>query len=337
MVSTPRRPAGGPIGPSGASGRTRDERQIGQRMKRIGVDVGGTFTDLVLWDDDGTVTVHKTPSTNHDPSIGTMDGIAVLAEQAGVDPSEIEMFFHGTTVATNIVLEHNGSDVGMITTEGFRDLLHIARKKRPLELLQLPGPALAEVAAGAPAQPPGRPRAHRRGRQRARRPRRRRRTPRGPPAARARRPGDRRRVPPRLPQPGPRAAGQGHHRGGVPRRLHLAVQRGRAAVPRVRALLDHRAQRLHRAQDLDLHRQPRRQGQGGAGRRRRPPDDVRRRPRHLPQRRRRARLAAHQRRGRRPARWLRHREGLGLPERHHPRRRRHLRRRGRGLRRQGCA
>ncbi|WP_255219198.1 hydantoinase/oxoprolinase N-terminal domain-containing protein [Gordonia amicalis] len=43
-------------------------------MKRIGVDVGGTFTDLVLWDDDGTVTVHKTPSTNHDPSIGTMAG-----------------------------------------------------------------------------------------------------------------------------------------------------------------------------------------------------------------------------------------------------------------------
>ena len=55
-------------------------------MKRIGVDVGGTFTDLVLWDDDGTVVVHKTPSTNHDPSIGTMDGIAVLAERAGIDP-----------------------------------------------------------------------------------------------------------------------------------------------------------------------------------------------------------------------------------------------------------
>ncbi|OZE79581.1 hydantoinase [Rhodococcus sp. 15-649-1-2] len=100
-------------------------------MKRIGVDVGGTFTDLVLWDDDGTVVVHKTPSTNHDPSIGTMNGIAVLAERAGIDPSEIDMFFHGTTVATNIVLEHNGCDVGMITTEGFRDLLHIARKKRP--------------------------------------------------------------------------------------------------------------------------------------------------------------------------------------------------------------
>ncbi|GAA5065522.1 hydantoinase/oxoprolinase family protein [Nocardia callitridis] len=101
-------------------------------MKRIGVDVGGTFTDLVLWDDDGTVVVHKTPSTGHDPSIGTMAGIEVLAERAGIDSSQIDMFFHGTTVATNIVLEHNGCDVGMITTEGFRDLLHIARKKRPL-------------------------------------------------------------------------------------------------------------------------------------------------------------------------------------------------------------
>lgn len=101
-------------------------------MKRIGVDVGGTFTDLVLWDDNGTVSVHKTPSTSHDPSIGTMDGISVLAEQAEIEPHEIDMFFHGTTVATNIVLEHNGSNVGMITTDGFRDLLHIGRKKRPL-------------------------------------------------------------------------------------------------------------------------------------------------------------------------------------------------------------
>lgn len=101
-------------------------------MKRIGVDVGGTFTDLVLWDDDGGITVHKTPSTNEDPSIGTMDGIRQLAKQADTDLSSIDMFFHGTTVATNIVLQHNGDDVGLITTEGFRDILHIARKKRPL-------------------------------------------------------------------------------------------------------------------------------------------------------------------------------------------------------------
>jgi N-methylhydantoinase A/oxoprolinase/acetone carboxylase beta subunit len=101
-------------------------------MKRIGVDVGGTFTDLILWDDDGRTVVHKTPSTPADPSVGTMSGIEALAERAGIAVSDIDMFFHGTTVATNIVLEHNGCDVGMITTDGFRDLLHIARKKRPL-------------------------------------------------------------------------------------------------------------------------------------------------------------------------------------------------------------
>ncbi|MGH3529899.1 MAG: hydantoinase/oxoprolinase N-terminal domain-containing protein, partial [Pseudonocardiaceae bacterium] len=75
-------------------------------MKRIGVDVGGTFTDLILWDDGGQVVVHKTPSTPADPSVGTMEGIGVLAERAGIPVSDIEMFFHGTTVATNIVLEH---------------------------------------------------------------------------------------------------------------------------------------------------------------------------------------------------------------------------------------
>lgn len=101
-------------------------------MKRIGVDVGGTFTDLVLWDDEGQVVVHKTPSTPADPSVGTMAGIEMLAQRADISLGDIEMFFHGTTVATNIVLEHNGCDVGMITTEGFRDILHIARKKRPL-------------------------------------------------------------------------------------------------------------------------------------------------------------------------------------------------------------
>lgn len=101
-------------------------------MRRLGVDVGGTFTDLVLWDDDGSTTVHKTPSTNDDPSVGTMEGISALAKKAEVDLESIDMFFHGTTVATNIVLEHNGDDVGLIATEGFRDLLHIARKKRPL-------------------------------------------------------------------------------------------------------------------------------------------------------------------------------------------------------------
>ncbi|MGW4489841.1 hydantoinase/oxoprolinase family protein [Amycolatopsis sp. NPDC004368] len=100
-------------------------------MKRIGVDVGGTFTDIMYWDEDGGLAVHKVPSTPHDPSQATVDGVRQLAEQVGISVADLGQFLHGTTVATNIVLEHNGADVGLITTEGFRDILHIARKKRP--------------------------------------------------------------------------------------------------------------------------------------------------------------------------------------------------------------
>ena len=102
-------------------------------MKRLGVDVGGTFTDLIYVDDDaGEIIVHKIPTTPGDPSQGTVQGVKEVAEQAGVTPSELDQVFHGTTIATNIVLEHNGAKVGMITTEGYRDILHIARHKKPL-------------------------------------------------------------------------------------------------------------------------------------------------------------------------------------------------------------
>jgi len=102
-------------------------------MKRIGVDVGGTFTDLIYVDDQkGTVLVHKTPSTPADPSIATVDGISTLCTMAGITPADLDQVFHGTTVATNIVIEHNGANVGMITTRGYRDILHIARHKKPM-------------------------------------------------------------------------------------------------------------------------------------------------------------------------------------------------------------
>ncbi len=102
-------------------------------MKRIGVDVGGTFTDLIYVDDEkGTVLVHKTPSTPADPSIATVDGISTLCQMANIKPSELDQVFHGTTVATNIVIEHNGANVGMITTKGYRDIIHIARHKKPM-------------------------------------------------------------------------------------------------------------------------------------------------------------------------------------------------------------
>ena len=102
-------------------------------MKRIGVDVGGTFTDLIYVDDEaGTIRVHKLPTTPDDPSQGTIQGVKELAEEAGADPSTLDQVFHGTTIATNIVIEHTGAKVGMLTTEGYRDILHIARHKKPL-------------------------------------------------------------------------------------------------------------------------------------------------------------------------------------------------------------
>lgn len=100
-------------------------------MKTIGVDVGGTFTDLVFCDlDTGDVAIHKVATTPNDPSEGVMSGIMELAEANGIDLAEIAYVFHGTTTATNTVLEHKGVTAGMVTYEGFRDIIHIARHQR---------------------------------------------------------------------------------------------------------------------------------------------------------------------------------------------------------------
>jgi len=106
-------------------------------MIRVGVDVGGTFTDIVLertrvaGEDDQKMVVTKVPSTPHDQSEGVVAGVLQVCEQAGVSPGDIDVLFHGTTVATNMVIERNGAEVGMLTTRGFRDILHMARHKRP--------------------------------------------------------------------------------------------------------------------------------------------------------------------------------------------------------------
>ena len=99
-------------------------------MARVGVDVGGTNTDLVLEAEHG-VYFHKVASTPHDQSEGVLKGLSELCEQARIKPDDIELIVHGTTVATNITLEHDGAEVGMITTRNFRDILHIGRHKRP--------------------------------------------------------------------------------------------------------------------------------------------------------------------------------------------------------------
>jgi N-methylhydantoinase A len=99
---------------------------------RLGVDVGGTFTDLLLLDDaTGAFWRHKTPSTPHDSSEGILNGLEAICAETGISPSDIEVFLHGTTVATNAVLEGKGARVGLITTEGYRQIMQIARSFVP--------------------------------------------------------------------------------------------------------------------------------------------------------------------------------------------------------------
>lgn len=100
-------------------------------MKTIGVDVGGTFTDLVYCDlTTGAINIHKVSTTPDDPSRGVLQGVVELCAMSGVEPAAIDHVFHGTTTATNAVLEHKGVAAGMITNEGFRDIIHIGRHQR---------------------------------------------------------------------------------------------------------------------------------------------------------------------------------------------------------------
>lgn len=99
---------------------------------RLGVDVGGTFTDLLLFDtSSGAFWRHKTPSTPHDSSEGILTGVTAICGKAGITPPDIDYFLHGTTVATNAVLEGKGARVGLVTTEGYRHILQIARSFVP--------------------------------------------------------------------------------------------------------------------------------------------------------------------------------------------------------------
>ncbi|MEO6505707.1 MAG: hydantoinase/oxoprolinase family protein [Terrimesophilobacter sp.] len=99
---------------------------------RLGVDVGGTFTDLLLVDEDSGATFRaKTSSTPHDQSIGVLRGIGQVCELAGIGLSQVGDVLHGTTVATNAILEGKGARVGLVTTSGFRQVLQIARSFVP--------------------------------------------------------------------------------------------------------------------------------------------------------------------------------------------------------------
>jgi N-methylhydantoinase A len=101
-------------------------------MRLIGVDVGGTFTDLVLADTEtGLTVIHKVPTTPDDPSRGVVAGIAQLCAGSDVPRATIGHVLHGTTIGTNAVLEYDGAVTGMITTAGYRDIVHIGRHQRP--------------------------------------------------------------------------------------------------------------------------------------------------------------------------------------------------------------
>ncbi|MDE0943478.1 MAG: hydantoinase/oxoprolinase family protein [Alphaproteobacteria bacterium] len=101
-------------------------------MKLIGVDVGGTFTDVMYGDTESQeVAIHKVPTTPDDPSWGVIQGMVEICERFDVARGDIDHVLHGTTIATNAVLEYKGARTGMVTTEGYRDILHIGRHQRP--------------------------------------------------------------------------------------------------------------------------------------------------------------------------------------------------------------
>lgn len=101
-------------------------------MYRIGVDVGGTFTDFTLLDEtSGEVHFYKTPSTPHDPSEAIENGLRGMLDGLGFAPGDVSYLGHGTTVATNIVIERRGARTGLVTTRGFRDVLELGRQARP--------------------------------------------------------------------------------------------------------------------------------------------------------------------------------------------------------------
>ena len=99
---------------------------------RLGVDVGGTFTDLLLINEEsGATFTAKVPSTPEDSSIGVLNGIARICDESGINPADVNRVMHGTTVATNAVLTGKGAKVGLVTTAGYEDTLQVARSFCP--------------------------------------------------------------------------------------------------------------------------------------------------------------------------------------------------------------
>ena len=101
-------------------------------MYNVAVDVGGTFTDVLVFDEEtGKLTEGKVLSTPEDPSKGVVDGIEAVCQKVGISFPDLHLFFHGTTVVTNMILTNTGSRVGLLTTKGHEQILHLARAWTP--------------------------------------------------------------------------------------------------------------------------------------------------------------------------------------------------------------
>src|SRR3954468_22779647 len=99
---------------------------------RLGIDIGGTFTDAILWDaETGRARIAKVSSTPSDPSIGFLEVARSVLATAGVPHAEVPLIVHGTTVATNAIIQGRLARSAFLTTEGFRDMLELARQIRP--------------------------------------------------------------------------------------------------------------------------------------------------------------------------------------------------------------
>src|SRR6201997_946568 len=99
---------------------------------RIGVDSGGTFTDICLFEEgSGHIAVWKVPSTPADPAQAVVEGVGEALREVAAQAGDVSYFGHGTTVATNALIQHRGAVTGVITSNGFRDLLEIGRQRRP--------------------------------------------------------------------------------------------------------------------------------------------------------------------------------------------------------------
>jgi 5-oxoprolinase (ATP-hydrolysing) len=109
----------------------RREQDCMQRRYRIGFDIGGTFTDYILLDQqDGTVFLHKRLTTPRDPAEGALAGLQELLEPRGITLSEVDTVVHGTTLVTNTLIERSGVKTGLLTTKGFRDILEMGKEQR---------------------------------------------------------------------------------------------------------------------------------------------------------------------------------------------------------------